>query len=80
MHAYDRATEDDMGRTCSTYEKMNACGILVGELEAKTQLERPKLRWEDILKCILVTQDEMLHTVFIWLRIGPQLMALVHTV
>jgi hypothetical protein len=40
-----------MGRTCSTNgEKWNAYRILVGKLEAKRPLGRPKRRWVDNFK------------------------------
>jgi hypothetical protein len=43
--------EDEMGRACSTIgEKMNACRILMGKLEGKRLLGRPRCRWWTILK------------------------------
>jgi hypothetical protein len=40
-----------MGRTCSTNgEKKNAYRILVGKLEGKRPLERPRRRWVDNIK------------------------------
>ena len=38
-----------MGRTCSTYGAM-AYGILVGKLEGKRPLGRPRRRWEDTIR------------------------------
>jgi hypothetical protein len=38
--------KDEMGEACSTNgEKMNACRILVGKPEGRTQLRRPRRRW-----------------------------------
>jgi hypothetical protein len=40
-----------MGVTCSTYgEKRVAYRILVGRLEGRRPLERPRRRWEDNIK------------------------------
>jgi hypothetical protein len=40
-----------MGRACSTYgEKRNAYRILVGKLERKRSLGRPRSRWVDNIK------------------------------
>jgi hypothetical protein len=43
-----------MGRAYSTYgEKTNACRILVGNLEGKRPLGRPRRRWVDNIKMAL---------------------------
>jgi hypothetical protein len=43
--------EDEMGRSCSTYEKKrNAYRILVGNPEGKRPLGRPRRRWEDNIR------------------------------
>jgi hypothetical protein len=40
-----------MARACSTNgEKRNACRILVGKLEEKRPLGRPRCRWVDNIK------------------------------
>jgi hypothetical protein len=40
-----------MGMTCSTnWEKRNLCRILVGNLEGKKPLGRPRRRWVDNIK------------------------------
>jgi hypothetical protein len=40
-----------MGRACSTNgEKRNACRILMGKLEGKKPLGRPRHRWVDNIK------------------------------
>jgi hypothetical protein len=45
-----------MGRVCSTNEeKRNAYRILVGELQGKILLGRPRRRWVDNIKWILET-------------------------
>jgi hypothetical protein len=40
-----------MGRACSTHgEKRDACRILVGKLEGKKRLGKPRRRWLDKVK------------------------------
>ena len=40
-----------MGRTCSTYGEIQKCiQSLVGKLESKRPLGRPRRRWEDNIK------------------------------
>jgi hypothetical protein len=51
-----------MSRAYSTNEeKRNACRILVGKLEGKILLGRPRRRWWKILKCILERQIGRAH-------------------
>jgi hypothetical protein len=38
--------EDEMGRTCSTYETRNAYSILIEKPERKRPLGRARLRWK----------------------------------
>jgi hypothetical protein len=43
--------EDEMGRACSMHEGMrNAYKILVGKLEGRRPLRRPRHSWEDGIK------------------------------
>jgi hypothetical protein len=59
-----------MGRAGSANgEKRNAYKILVGKLERKRLLGRPKLRWVDSIKMDL-RRDGMEWIGLIWLRIG----------
>jgi hypothetical protein len=51
-------------------ETRNAYRILVGKLETKRTLGRPRCRWWTILKWILERQDGMVWTGSNWLRIG----------
>ena len=39
-----------MGRICSTYGEIQKCIVLVGKLEGKRPLGRPRSRWEDNIK------------------------------
>jgi hypothetical protein len=45
-------------------------GILVGKLEGKRPLGRPRRRWEDNLRFILRNWDLRVWTGSVWLRIG----------
>jgi hypothetical protein len=46
----DKVKEDEMGRACSTNgEKRNAYRILVGMLEGKRPLGRPRRMWVDTI-------------------------------
>jgi hypothetical protein len=57
-----------MGRACSTNgEKQYAYRILVGKLEGKRQLGRPRHRWVGNIK---MDVREMRWIISIWLRIG----------
>jgi hypothetical protein len=48
---YDQVEEDEMDGACSTNrEKRNACRLLVGKIEGKRSLGRPKRRWLDNIK------------------------------
>jgi hypothetical protein len=49
---------------------MNAYRILVGKLEGKRPLGRPRRRWVAILKLILERHDGVVWIGSIWLRIG----------
>jgi hypothetical protein len=42
----DQVKEDEMGMACSTYEKRNAYGTLVGKPERNRPLRRSRRRWE----------------------------------
>jgi hypothetical protein len=43
--------EDEMGTACNTNgEKRNACRLLVGKLEGKKPLGRPRRRWVNNIK------------------------------
>jgi hypothetical protein len=42
--------EAEMSRACSTYEKRNACRILVGKPEGNRPLGRPRRRWVNNIK------------------------------
>jgi hypothetical protein len=47
--------EDEMGRACSTNgTKKNAYRTLVGKLEGKRLLGRPRCRWVDNIKMDLI--------------------------
>jgi hypothetical protein len=61
-----------MLRACSTHEEeRNAYRVLVGKLEGKRPLWRPRLRWEDDIKLDLnEREDGIVCTGFVWLRIG----------
>jgi hypothetical protein len=57
-----------MGRACSTNgAKKNTYRILVGELEGKGPLGRPRRRWVDNIKMDLKKENEMVLTGLIWL-------------
>jgi hypothetical protein len=46
-----KSNEDEMGRACSTNgEKGNAYEILLGKLEGKRQLGKPRRSWVDNIK------------------------------
>jgi hypothetical protein len=60
-----------MGRACSTNgEKRNAYTILVGNLEGKRPLGRPRPRWEDNIRMDLREIGWGGMDWIIWLRIG----------
>jgi hypothetical protein len=47
----DQVKEDVIGGACSTIgKKRNTCRILVGKLEAKRPLGRPRRRWVNNIK------------------------------
>jgi hypothetical protein len=50
-------------------EERNACRTLVGKLEGKRPLGRPRRRLVTILKWILEREDGMVRIGLIWLRI-----------
>jgi hypothetical protein len=57
-----------MGGACRIYgEGISVHRVLVGKLEGKTPLGRPRSRWEDNIKTDL---QEVRWTGLIWLRIG----------
>jgi hypothetical protein len=45
-------SKDEMGGTCGTHG--GGEGVLVGRLEGKRPLERPRRRWEDNIKIDLM--------------------------
>jgi hypothetical protein len=60
-----------MDGACSTNgEKRNAYKLLVGKLEGKRPLGRPRRRWVVILGWILERWDGVMWTGLVWLRIG----------
>jgi hypothetical protein len=62
-----------MGRACSTNgEKGNAYRVLMGNIEGKRPLGRPRRRWVDTIKMDLkeIGWDGMVWIESIWLRIG----------
>jgi hypothetical protein len=63
--------EDEMDIACSTHGEMrNSYKILVGEIEVKISLGRPRRRWEDILECFLEKWVRKIRTGLIYLRTG----------
>ncbi|KAJ4431384.1 hypothetical protein ANN_19981 [Periplaneta americana] len=58
------------GHVAHMGESRNAYGVLVGMLEGKRPLGRPKCRWEDNIKMDLRKVNVMVETGFILLRIG----------
>jgi hypothetical protein len=42
--------EDKMGRVCSMGDNGNASRTLIGKIEGKRLLRRPRLRWDDNIK------------------------------
>jgi hypothetical protein len=60
-----------MGGPCSTNgEKKNAYRLLVGKLEGKRPLGRPRRRWVDNIRMVLVRWDGVMWTGLVWLRKG----------
>jgi hypothetical protein len=57
-----------MGRAHSTNGEKTAYRLLVGKPEGKRQLERTRMSWWIIVKCI--SQNGVVLTGLIWLRIG----------
>jgi hypothetical protein len=51
-------------------ERRSVYRVLVGKPEGKRPLERPRRRWEDIIKMDLQEVGCELWTGLIWLRIG----------
>jgi hypothetical protein len=50
----DQFKEDEMVRHVARMgEKSNSCGLLVGKLERKRPLTRPRHRWVDNIKTVL---------------------------
>jgi hypothetical protein len=50
-------------------EKRNAYRLLVGKMEGKRPLERPRRRWVNNIGCILERWDGVMWTGLVWLRI-----------
>jgi len=47
----DQIEKNEMGGACSTYwERRGVYRVLVGKPEGKTQIVRPRRRWEDNIK------------------------------
>jgi hypothetical protein len=60
-----------MGGACSTHGEMRyRYQILVGKLEGRRPLGKPRCRWEDNIKMNLREIGFGLWIGFIWLRIG----------
>jgi hypothetical protein len=60
-----------MGKACSThYENRNSYRVLLGKLEGKRPLGRPRRRWEDNIEMDIRGIDGVVWTRFIWLRMG----------
>jgi hypothetical protein len=59
-----------VGHAVSTEEMRNVFGILVGKLEGKRPLGRPRRRWEDNIRMDLRIYGGKVCTGFIWLSIG----------
>jgi hypothetical protein len=50
-HSGDQIKKTEMGRTCGTYgERRGAYSVLVGKLEGRRPLRRPRRKWEDNIK------------------------------
>jgi hypothetical protein len=61
-----------MGMACSTkWAKRNACRILVGKLQGKKPLVRPRCRWVVNIEMDL-RENGVVWTGLIWLRIGTR--------
>jgi hypothetical protein len=60
-----------MGGVCRTYgERRSVQRVLVGKLEGKRPLGRPRRRWEDNIKMDLQEVEVEVWTGSSWLRIG----------
>jgi hypothetical protein len=63
--------KNEMGGECSTYgERSGVYRVLLGKLEEKRQLARPRLRWEDNINMNLQEVERGICTGSFWLRIG----------
>jgi hypothetical protein len=59
-----------MDRACSTNQKMTAYRLLVGKLEGKRPLGRPRCRWMDNIKTDLGEVGWSGVYWLVWLRMG----------
>jgi len=67
----DQFEKNEMGGVCSPYgERRGAYRVLVGKLEGKRSLGRPRHRWEDNIKMHLQDVEWGAWTGSIWLMIG----------
>jgi hypothetical protein len=63
-----------MHASCGRNEaKRNAYMLLVGNLEGKRPLRRPRCRWADNIKMEMEKQDGVVWTGLVWLRIGTSI-------
>jgi len=68
---YDQIEKNEMGEECGTYAGRRwAYGVLTARTEGKRPLGRPRRRWEDNIKKIVMTSDGVAWTGLIWLRTG----------
>jgi hypothetical protein len=58
----DEVKENEMGRACRTHGAENEYRVLLGKLEGKRPLGRPRHRWEDGIRWILERWDGVVWT------------------
>jgi hypothetical protein len=67
----DKMEKNEMGRSCSMYGQMKGVyRVLVGKLEGRRSLGRPRLRWKHIIKMDLYKVGWGAWIGLICLRIG----------